>query len=99
MISTNLKMHSNNVNNFHNNNIHRMDSSNNNNILIHQPLVNSRYFIFILNFFQKNSFKFYPQSQHQQAQTSTQQQQPLTELGAQQAAADPTSATPPMHQG
>uniref|UniRef100_A0A914MNW0 SWI/SNF complex subunit SMARCC2 n=2 Tax=Meloidogyne TaxID=189290 RepID=A0A914MNW0_MELIC len=48
---------------------------------------------------------YYPQSsQHPQAQTSTQQQQqPMTDMGqqqqqAQQAAADPTSATPPMHQ-
>uniref|UniRef100_A0A914MUW0 SWI/SNF complex subunit SMARCC2 n=1 Tax=Meloidogyne incognita TaxID=6306 RepID=A0A914MUW0_MELIC len=51
---------------------------------------------------------YYPQSsQHPQAQTSTQQQQqqqqPMPDMSqqqlqAQQAAADPTSATPPMHQ-
>uniref|UniRef100_A0A1I8B7J1 SWIRM-assoc_1 domain-containing protein n=1 Tax=Meloidogyne hapla TaxID=6305 RepID=A0A1I8B7J1_MELHA len=45
---------------------------------------------------------YYPQSQHPQAQTTTQQQQPLQADMAQQqqqAAADPTSTTPPMHQG
>ncbi|KAF7631204.1 SWI/SNF complex subunit SMARCC2 [Meloidogyne graminicola] len=44
--------------------------------------------------------QYYPQTQQSQGQTSTTPQQPLADSGPQhsQAAADPTSATPPMHQ-